>query len=176
MNRTRIMAVTLLALGVGVGAYAATRAVRSTTAADGAAVEALMEWLAVPTTQRAELRQHDPDVGSDLRRLRGELTSRRSELAAALDDPRSSSAVIEQRVEAVISATAAVERRVLRYLLTVRDHLSADQQRRLFALCARNIREGGGPPWRQGRGPDGQGRGGGGRGRGWGGGWGPTSR
>ena len=81
------------------------------------------------------------------------------ELAAALDKPSSSDQEIRDRVEAAIAASNAIERRTTQYLLTIRQHLSSDQQKQLFGLAAQEVRRGAG-------GGPGAGAGGGG-----GGGW-----
>lgn len=163
--------VVLISVLAGAGAYTATTAARSaaTQPAD-AATDALMNWLGVPTTQRAQIAEHDPAFASDLRKLREELLARRADLAAALEKADTPAEAIQANVEAVLAANAAVERRATKYLLTVRDHLTPEQQRRLFGLCAQGLRQGQGMQWRHGQGGGGSpGRGlgpGGGRGKG----------
>ena len=164
--------IVLAALITAFAAFAATRAARApatfSPSADSATT-ALMDWLGVATDQRREIFNHDPQFGPDLQKMRDELASQRTALAAALEKPDSPDELITARVEAVLAASNAMERRVTRYLLTVRHHLSADQQQKLFNLCAQGVREGPGWRWRGGRGPGpGPGPGGGGRGMGWG--------
>lgn len=160
----------LAATLVGVGAYAAS--VRTRPAAEPAnpsdsATQALMDWLQVPTDQRAEIQQHDPAFAQDLKTLRQTLADRRADLAAALDDPTTPDPAIRAKLEALIAADANLERRAADYLLAVRHRLSPEQKKRLFGLCAEGVRQGVNCPWRQGA--PGMGRGQGGQGRGMGG-------
>jgi len=53
-----------------------------------------------------------------------------------------------RRVEAMQREKMATFRRITDYLLSVRDHLTAEQQRRLFGMCAAGIREGYAPSGR----------------------------
>lgn len=180
MTRRRLIAGVVLVIAAGLGGYAATVATRSASApapAADSATQALLDWLNASAVQRAALRDHDRSFPGELQKLRSELATRRAELAAALEKTGTPDDVIMSRVEAVSAASAALDRRVAGYLLSVRDHLNAEQQKRLFGLCAETVREGGGRQWRGGRGVGAEGNregrgGGGGRGRGpgWGGG------
>ena len=157
----------LVAAIVGVGAYAAsvaTRPASNPAKPSDAATQALMDWLQVPANQRAEIQQHDPGFADNLKSLREALAAKRADLATTLDDPNAADETIRAKLEALIAADANLERRVADYLLAVRHHLTKDQQRRLFGLCAEGIRQGPNGAWRQG--PDGVGRGQGGQGRG----------
>ncbi|MGE5609726.1 MAG: hypothetical protein ACM359_10765 [Bacillota bacterium] len=168
MTPRKIILGTLTAAIVGVGAYAAsvaTNPVPKSAPSSDAATQALMDWLQVPANQRSEIQQHDPAFAENLKSLRQTLAIKRADLATSLDDPNASDESIRAKLEALITADATLERRVADYLLTVRHHLTKDQQRRLFALCAEGVRQGSNCPWRQGP-PDGIGRGQGGQGRG----------
>lgn len=150
---------------IGLASYGAGLVSRPTgTSPTANATDVLLDWLKVTDQQRADLKGHDPAFAEDLKALRVKLQARRDELASALDDGLTPDSQIRDRLEAVIAADAAIERRVADYLLAVRQHLSTEQQRQLFGLCAEGVRKGGG-----GYGP------GGGRGMGWGRG-GPTTQ
>jgi hypothetical protein len=101
-----------------------------------------MDWLQVPADQREAIQQHDPEFAQKLKLLRDTLTAKRADLAATLDDPKSTDDGIRAKLEAVIAADASLERSVVDYVLTVRHHLTADQQQRLFGLCAEGVRQG----------------------------------
>jgi Spy/CpxP family protein refolding chaperone len=169
----KVIIAALVTLAAAVGSFTATRAVRpaspasTTTAPSEPSTEAVFDWLRIPADQRAALRANDPSFADDLRRLRAELAGSRSELAAALDQPTTASADIRAKSEAVIAASAALERRVTDHLLSIHEHLTADQQRQLFGLCAEGVRQGRGWQWRHGQG-GGRSAGGGGRGMGFG--------
>lgn len=166
MRTRKLLLALLLVVGAGIGAYAAGVATGPETVAPSeSATAALLDWLDVAPSQRAELQQHDPAFAAELNKLRQAVARKRNELASALDDPQSRDDEIRTKLEELIAANAGVERRVADYLLTVRDHLTKDQQRRLFGLCAEGIRQGG-CGWRVAGGPDGVGRGQGGQGRG----------
>lgn len=168
-QRKTILGLVVVA-AVGVGAYAASVATKPASRpapSSDTATAALMDWLQIPANQRSEIQQHDPAFAENLRSLRQTLADKRADLAAALDDPNAADEAIRSKLEALIAADANLERRVADYLLTVRHHLTKDQQRRLFGLCAEGVRQGPNCPWRQGL-PDGVGRGQGGQGRGMG--------
>jgi Spy/CpxP family protein refolding chaperone len=162
ISRTTMIGLGLAPLA-GLAAYAATVAVRPapvspTTVEASRATEMLLDWLQATPAQRAELRRHDPAFADELPRLRAELAARRHSLATVLEDPGTPDEEIMARVEAVLEARNTLERRVARYLLAVREHLTPDQQQRLFSLCAESVRRGPGWRWRQdrpetGRGP-----------------------
>lgn len=133
----------------GFGIAFATRSARA-QATDGAAAEALLEWLRVPVEQREAIRSHDASFAGDLKRLREELATCRSELAAALERSEATDEQIRARSEAAIAAGVALERRVTEHLLAIRDHLTPEQQKRLFGLCAEGVRQGRGWQWRHG--------------------------
>lgn len=169
----------VLSAAAGVGAYRWAASQDSTTTASGpaadAATEALAAWLGLTSEQRAQVARDDPRFAADLSQLRVELQARRDALATKLEAAQASDAEIESVVEARIAAQNALERRVTKYLLAVRPHLSAEQQRKLFGLCAEEVRQAGGRRWRGGAGGEaaGPGRGPGphGPGRGRGNGW-----
>lgn len=92
-------------------------------------------------TEQAELiASHDPNFCSEMKVLRSKLDEARAALAAAFEDG-SSDDVVRNRSEAVLEAHIAVERRVMEYLITVRDHLTPEQQKKLSGLCAEKVRE-----------------------------------
>lgn len=166
---------------VAVGTFAGTVASRPASAPASSvdeATEALLTWLKASDAQRAELRGHDAGFAGDLKTLREDLATKRAGLAAVLENADALPQTVRARLDEVLTAQAAVERRVADYLLSVRSHLTADQRRQLFGLCAEGVRQGRGWQWgRRQHGdvasqPEGRGRRGGGRGQGGGRGWG----
>lgn len=181
MRRTTLIG-WALAIIAGVGAYRVTVAARTARApaeAPDPATNALLDWLNVRGEQRTDIAAADTAFAADLQQLRASLEAKRTALAAALGNPETPDAQILAHVEAVIAADSALERRVAQYLLAVRPHLTSDQQRRLFGLCADGIRQGRGRQYRGGTTQPGEFRGrgmgpGGGQGRGMGGRWGAS--
>jgi hypothetical protein len=140
------------AVVAGYAAAVSTRSAPALTQSKDPATEALLAWLNASSEQHAELQSHDPAFAKDLQDLRSDLAARRAGLAAALEDTSTPEATVLQHTEETIRASAALERRVVKYLLAVRDHLTAAQQRRLFGLCAETVRQGGGGhQWRHGQ-------------------------
>ncbi len=180
MNTRQLLLVGLISLASGVVAFAAARSAArpaTTSTSPTTATDPLFDWLGVPPAQRAALTGHDPGFPDDLSKLRTGLATARASLASALEDPASSSEEIQSRVEAVIAAGNATDRRIVGYIVSVRSHLTPEQQKRLLGLCAQGVREGRGFCWRQGEG-GGERRGpgfgsGNGSGPGYGGGYGP---
>jgi len=130
----------------------------------------LARWLNLDRKTAEEIESHDPQFTEDLKSLQRELASARSTLATLLENENSTNEQIQGQVEKCIAKHNAQERRVAQYLLTVRDHLTSGQQRKLFRLCAEGVRKGRGHGWgrRGGKcefcgrgGRDGRGRGGG---------------
>jgi hypothetical protein len=73
--------------------------------------------------------------------LRGELDTARARLAELFESVDASDEEIREAVDASIAAHNKLERRVSEYLISVRKHLTPDQQKKLFGLCANEIRE-----------------------------------
>jgi hypothetical protein len=155
LSRKNII-VGMLALAAGLGTFVATKAARSAAPAPVVAAlndpsETLLDWLAVPENQRAPVRAQDSTFTADMRTLVNTLATQRTALADVLKDSEAPDELVTSSVEAVISANAAVERRITRYLLAVRSDLTPDQRQQLFGLCA-SVCQGGGMGWRGGQG------------------------
>jgi hypothetical protein len=174
-RRVSILSAVLVALA-GLGAYTATVTTRSTsqpaTSSDDA-TEALLSWLNASADQRSQLRQADAGFASELKQLKANVAANRAVLASLLEKPEATNDQIMVGLEKVIAANNALERRVAKYLLSVREHLTIEQQRRLLNLCAEEVRHGRGYQWgrqqgghdtdvQPGRGRHGRGPGGGG--------------
>ncbi len=101
----------------------------------------LARWLGVDAETAAVIHAQDPAFTQDVATLRHELDAARAELAELFETISASDEQIRAAVDASISAHNKLERRVSEYLIAVRKHLSSDQQKRLFALCANEIRE-----------------------------------
>ncbi len=141
---------------------------------------AVAAWLGLDEAQAAAVEQADPDFYAESAAMAERLATEKAALAATLEDPETSDGAILEQVERVIAAGNTLERRVARYVVAIRPHLSAGQRHRLMELCARKARRGfrggrnGATPGSHGHGDrydaaeDGRGRGGrsGGRGRG----------
>jgi len=154
MTRAQTIATILIAAATGLGAYTATVQTRPAgpppPAADPA-TEALLNWLGASPAQRNELRMHDAGFAVELKQLKADVEAKRNQFASALEQPKASNDEIMSRLEAVLAANNALERRIAGYLLSVRDHLTPEQRQRLFGLCAEEARQG--RQWRGGRGP-----------------------
>ncbi len=131
----------------------------------------LGRWLELDQKTAEEIEALDPRFAEERKSLQDELADARAALATLLEDENVTNERIRGRIEDCIAKHNALERRVAQYLLTVRDHLTLAQQKRLFRLCAEGVRKGRGHGWGRRAGQDG---GGGGRcetcGRGGGGG------
>jgi len=97
-------------------------------------------WLGLDEEQDAAIREHDPLFQEDLARLRSGLDEARKNLVLAFENPSISDDNLDQRFERVFEAHDLLERRVAGHLILVRHHLSLEDQKRLFGLCAENIR------------------------------------
>ncbi len=149
-----------LALG---GSFTATVLVRSQPPAEPPATTAttphpegfgqsLARRLGLSDEQARQVEALNPAFDADLQRLRADQAAARAALAAAFEAGDAPNETIRALAEAVIETHTRVERTVIDQLLAVRHLLSADQQKRLFELCAEGVREGSGRRWRGGRG------------------------
>lgn len=184
MKRRVKQTVVLLLIVTATAAITWTVRVRA-AATEPAAQDPVVGYLGTPGDERADIAHHDPAFDQDLKRLRAAVEDARTTLAALLEKPDASDKAIRDQVEVVITANAALQRRVMEHVLAIRDHLTPVQQQRLLNLCAQGLRQG--PGWdraRDGTGgmgwgpPDGN-RGAGtgpGMGRGFRGGRGPTTK
>ncbi|MGB2986880.1 MAG: hypothetical protein WBE26_13495 [Phycisphaerae bacterium] len=107
----------------------------------------LARWLDLDKKTADEIGSHDPQFSEDLKSLQRELAGARSALATLLEDENATNERIRGQVENCIAKHNAQERRVAQYLLTVRDHLTPVQQKKLFRLCAEGVRKGRGHGW-----------------------------
>lgn len=151
-----------LAVAAGVTAFLATPSGRGRGRRGHHA--ALSRWLALSPERAQAVREADPDFEQDVDLLTANLQGEREKLADLLDDPTSPNEQVMERVERVILAHNALERRVASHVLVIRPHLTAEQQKQLMGLCASGVRRAAGRP-RHGRSGDGGGRGGGPGGR-----------
>jgi hypothetical protein len=140
-------------LFVALAAWGLTWTIRAGVAATTKPAEdPALAWLQVPQSQQDEIAKHDPTFTDDLQRLRSELQNKRTTLAALLEKGEGSDQAIRADYEAVITANAALQRRVMEHVLAVREHLTTAQQQRLLSLCAQGLRGDGGRRWRGGSG------------------------
>jgi len=124
---------------------------QTTTAPASAPCSPLARRLGLNPEQVKVLEAHDPQFAEDFRALREKLEEARLTLAAVFEKESATGDEIRAQVEAAIEAHNQLERRVAEYVITVRDHLTPEQQKRLFGLCAEKVRESG-RRWRHGRG------------------------
>ena len=135
------------------GSFLGTVATRSQSApaAEPPPPLPVVSRLNLDSEQAKAVEARDPQFAGDFRTLRQALEDARSALAATFEDESATDDQIREQVEAVIAAHNRLERRVAEYLIAVRDHLTPGQQKKLFGLCAKRVRECG-RRWRCGRG------------------------
>ncbi|MFH1749239.1 MAG: periplasmic heavy metal sensor [Planctomycetota bacterium] len=135
------------------GSFLGTVATRSqtTTAPASAPYSPLARQLGLNPEQAKVLEAHDPQFAEDFRALREKLEEARLTLATLFEKESATGDEIRAQVEAAIEAHNQLERRVAEYVITIRDHLTPEQQKLLYGLCAEKVRECGGR-WRHGRG------------------------
>lgn len=157
-------AISLLVMSTiaGAGAYYATltasqRGIQQREC-QGNAVSGVCRWLALSPEQQRIIREADPSYDTERGTLMSEIQKTAADLASALANDHSSDQEVLDKLEKGIAAHDRLERRVTEHLLKVRQHLSPDQRKQLFDVCAEHVREsrgrgrgpagkGGGPPW-----------------------------
>ena len=152
--------ITKASLGIAVvaalcfgGSFLGTVATRSqtTTAPASAPCSPLARRLGLNPEQVKVLEARDAQFAEDLWTLREKLEEARLMLATVFEKESATGDEIRAQVEAAIEAHNQLERRVAEYVITMRDHLTPEQQKRLYGLCAKEVRECG-RRWRHGRG------------------------
>jgi len=130
--------VTLFLAGVvGVGSFYITRS----PAADNvySAQVSMRNWLAFTDEQDKAIQQSDPDFDTEAAEFSLAFISERQQLARLLDASGSTDEQITTQVEKVIKANHALIRRVVTHILTIRKHLSPQQQQQFMQLCGNII-------------------------------------
>ncbi len=107
----------------------------------GASLPPLARRLGVDAETAAIIHAQDPAFTEDVTALRKKLDAARERLAELFETINASDEQIREAVDASINAHNELERRVSEYLIAVRKHLTPDQQKKLFGLCATEIRE-----------------------------------
>ncbi len=147
---------------VGAGAYVATTALGGPSGKPAATsahapspqIRRLGRWLELTDEQMAAIAAEDPDFHLDIRRLDREIRIHQLRLASLMESADASEAALAEQFEALAAAHLAMHRRVAKYVLAIRAHLTRDQRGRLLHLLSRQLRKD------QGERPGGQGPGG----------------
>jgi hypothetical protein len=98
-------------------------------------------WLGLSAEQEATIRRQDPDFTRDLEDAREKLDQERARLAGLFEQGNATDQELRSQIEAVIVAGNSLEHRVADHLIHIRRHLTSDQQKRLFGLCAQSVRQ-----------------------------------
>ena len=146
MIRLGTLLVAGLSLAAGVGSFLATRSLGHDESARRADTgpqwnEPLARLLDLSAEQIQSIHEHDPRFREDAETLDAALRKEREQLATLLEEPSTSDEQLLGQVERVIAAHDALERRVARYFVAVRHHLTADQQKQLLGQAASSVRE-----------------------------------
>lgn len=147
-----IAATLALSVVAGLVAFYATAAPGSKSDEPSAPGRQLCKWLQLPSEQADAVQRADPEFDEESRKLSKALCQARETLAGLLDDPGTPDGFIMAQVEKVIVAHNVLERRVVKHLLAVRQHLDRRQRRRLMGLCAKGVRRAARCRWRGGSG------------------------
>ena len=80
----------------------------------------------------------DPNFESDLAGLRNTLLTERAKLVRMFEDAQTDNKQLLEQIDKMISTHSQIERRIAQYLLVLRQHLNAEQQKWLIGLCKYN--------------------------------------
>jgi Spy/CpxP family protein refolding chaperone len=133
----------ILAAVLFAGSFVGTAVTRSQTAASRPcpARGPLPKWLGLEAEEAAAIEAVDPQFSEDLLKSRGEVDDARAALIALFAKPDVTDDELRAQIDAVIDAHNRVEHRVADYLVSVRRYLTPAQQKRLFSLCADEVRQ-----------------------------------
>jgi hypothetical protein len=98
----------------------------------------LAQRLRLTDEQILVAQEQDPNFEADLTQLRGTLLTERAKLLEAFENPQTSNEELLEHIGKLIAAHSQIERRLARYLLVLRPHLTAEQQKWLIGLCRRS--------------------------------------
>jgi hypothetical protein len=104
-------------------------------------VGAIERWLELSPEQSQIIARQSPTFLSDIVNLRDRLALERDQLAKLFEDPSVTDQRILEQTDRLIALGSETERLVTRYILTLRKHLTPQQQRKLFELCATGVRQ-----------------------------------
>lgn len=132
------MVVTVCLAGVaGVSSFYVTRSLGADSVKS--AQVCMRNWLSLTDEQDKAVRQSDPDFEAEATELSLAFIAERKQLARLLEVSNSTDEQITAQIEEVIAANHTLMRRVLTYVLAVRQHLLPYQQQRLMQMCGNII-------------------------------------
>lgn len=150
MKRTNLIVLVLVVL-IAVGAFWVTALAQpASEPVASPRVTAMMRWLQLNDEQSSQITAADPAFDTDAAAMQAEVQTERAALAKLLESADVTDEQILAQIDRVNVAEHALERRVISYLLKVREHLTAEQRLKLMGLAADCVR---------GRGRGGEGRG-----------------
>jgi uncharacterized protein YoxC len=100
---------------------------------DGA--QGLDARLQLTQEQNSWIQQEDPDFQAQCAALRDQLYKAHTDLVASLEDVQTTKQELTTKVEALIEARDALEKRVAQHIVLLRPRLSQEQRDRLSRLC-----------------------------------------
>ncbi len=98
----------------------------------------LTRKLQLTDEQLAIAAQKDPAFEQDVQQSQSQLLTERQALRSLLENNQEPNGQITQQIERIITAHNALEKRLISYVLIMREHFTAQQQKRLIGLCQRN--------------------------------------
>ena len=95
-----------------------------------------LAWRLRLTEEQIQFSQEqDPNLESDLARLRDNLLAERQKLLEMFENTQTGNEELLKQIDKMVSAHSQIERRMARYLLVLRPHLNTEQQKWLVGLC-----------------------------------------
>lgn len=98
----------------------------------------LAQRLGLTEEQMLIAQEQDPNLDSDLTRLRNTLLTERAKLLEMFENARTGNEELLEQINKMVSAYSQIERRIARYLIVLRPYLNAEQQKWLIGLCKHN--------------------------------------
>ena len=96
--------------------------------------------LTLSDQQERAINEADPSFQADAARLASQLDAVQADLALLLEDPATDKQEAMAKVETMMLAHNALERRVAEHVLEVREHLTLEQSKSLMGLMAERVR------------------------------------
>jgi len=138
MKRLTVTGIVLVAMTSGVLSY--LYAGKATTETPAQVRPPMSHLLELSAEQERVINNADPSFLTDADEFAAKLDAAQEKLASLLEDPASEREETMAQVEAVILAHNSLERRVAEHILEVREHLTAEQRKKLMGLMAGRVR------------------------------------
>lgn len=103
----------------------------------------LHKHLSLSTSQKSHMETLDKPFRSKVNQLKAELSQKRDELSALLLEPNPAAEIINAKLEEIATLQVELQKVVVAHLLSIKEILTPEQQKRFFAMIIEELSPGG---------------------------------